>query len=126
MSTLARIGIVELTAGVLSGWLMVAISDRARARRLGVVHPHRIRQMHLELLMMGAILVAAGTALPDAPALAVALVAVGSWVAPLAFLPVAFAPSLGDHAVARAVDRLAFVALSVGWVLLAVEALGGG
>jgi hypothetical protein len=40
----------------------------------GVIQPNRIRQVHLDFVMMGLISVAVGLAVPDLPDLAIALV----------------------------------------------------
>lgn len=121
MPALVVAGVLELACGVLSGWAMVYAGTR---RRGPVVDPRRIRQGHLDLLMMGTILVAVGAALPDPPALAVVLVIAGSWLAPLLFFPLAVRPALGERPWYEALDRAGFVALSVGWIALAVEVLG--
>ena len=61
-------------------------------RRIGVVAPQRIRQVHLDYVMMGLILIAVGLAIPDLPtAIAVALV-FGTLVNPFLFVPLAFDP----------------------------------
>ena len=120
---LVRVGVVELTVGVLSGWLMVYASDKARRERGGIVAGQRIRQGHIDLLMMGTILVAIGAAVPDPPILSVALIVVGSIVAPLLFFPLAWKPDLGDNFWLRWLDRTGFVSLTAGYVVLAAAVL---
>lgn len=123
MPVLVKIGVAELTLGVLSGWLMVLVADRDRARRAGIVERRRIRQGHIDLLMMGTILVALGAAIPDPPVFATVLIVFGSWLAPLLFFPIAFRPEVGDAGLFRLADRAGFVALSVGYLVLLVDVL---
>jgi hypothetical protein len=68
MPLLSQLGIVELTVGVLSGWLMVlTIESPGLLRRAGMRHLGRIRQAHLDLLFQGVILVAVGLAVDPLP-----------------------------------------------------------
>jgi hydroxylaminobenzene mutase len=121
MPYLVVYGVIVLTAAVLSGWAMVLILDRGRAKRLGIVAPHRIRQAHIELLMMGTILVAIGAAVPDPPIVFMALMSISAWVAPLNFVPVAFKPEWGEKAGYKLVDQWIFWSLSVSFVWLAAD-----
>lgn len=121
MPLLVKIGLAELTLGVLSGWAMVFISDRARTERAGIVDPRRVRQGHIDLLMMGTILVALGAAIPDPPLIPAILIVAGSWLAPLLFFPLSVRPGLGDGALFRLADRFGFVALSLGYVVLLID-----
>lgn len=123
MPILVKIGVAELTLGVLSGWVMVFISDPDRAQRAGIVDRRRIRQGHLDLLMMGTILVALGAAVPDPPLIAAALIVFGSWLAPLLFFPLSVRPKLGEQPLFRSADRLGFVGLSVGYLWLLTDVL---
>lgn len=123
MNALVTAGVLELTTGVLSGWLMVAAgSDRWRAR-LRMTDTRRIRQGHLDLLIMGAILVALGGAIPHLPAVATVSIIVGSWIAPLLFFPLAWKPSLADCRPLNWLDRGGFVLLTVGYLITAVTVL---
>lgn len=58
-----------------------------------MVDTRRIRQGHLDLLIMGAILVALGAADLGLPVVATVFVIAGSWLAPLLFFPLAWRPS---------------------------------
>ncbi|WP_396897850.1 hypothetical protein [Mycolicibacterium sp.] len=119
MGPLITAGVLELTVGVLSGWLMVAAgSDRWRTR-LRMVDTRRIRQGHLDLLIMGAILVALGAADLGLPVVATVFVIAGSWLAPLLFFPLAWRPSLGDCALMVWLDRAGFVMLTAGYLVAA-------
>jgi hypothetical protein len=123
MNALVTAGALELTAGVLTGWLMVAAgSDRWRTR-LRMTDTRRIRQGHLDLLIMGAILVALGAADLHLPAVATVLIIVGSWIAPLLFFPLAWNASLADCRPLNWLDRAGFVMLTVGYLITAVTVL---
>ncbi|MFI6904439.1 hypothetical protein ACIBKY_24485 [Nonomuraea sp. NPDC050394] len=125
MPFLVKLGVLELTVGVLTGWFMVYLTRTPRAERLrrGLRDPRRVRQGHIELLMMGTILIALGAAVPDPPAPALALIAFFSWLAPLSFFPAAVRPDLAGSRGMRWVDTITFAGLSAGYVVLAVAVL---
>ncbi|TYK43106.1 hypothetical protein [Actinomadura decatromicini] len=123
MALLVTFGVLQLTAGVLSGWLMVAQGDAAWTRRLRIRAAARIRQGHIDLLMMGTLLVAIGVAVPGPQPVAEAAIAWGSWVGPLLFFPLAWKPELGRRRWYGVLDRLGFVALTIGFLVLAVDVL---
>ncbi|MGW6461869.1 hypothetical protein ACWF94_39060 [Streptomyces sp. NPDC055078] len=125
MPFLVKAGIVELTVAVLSGWLMVYVTNTPKEKRIqhGVRDARRIRQAHLELLMMGAMITAIGAAVPSPPMVAAVVIVVCSWVAPLSFLPVAVRPELAKTTWMRVLDTTVFVGLSLGYIVLAVDVL---
>ncbi|MFI6291561.1 hypothetical protein ACIBEJ_08225 [Nonomuraea sp. NPDC050790] len=125
MPFLVKLGVLELTVGVLTGWFMVYVTRTPRAERLrrGLRDPRRVRQGHIELLMMGTILIAVGAAVPSPPVAAVALIAFFSWLAPLSFFPAAVRPDLAGSRAMRWTDTVTFLGLSVGYVLLAADVL---
>jgi hypothetical protein len=92
---LVKLGICELSAGVLSGWAMIAIVERPEAlKRLGVSQLGRVRQTHLDLLMQGTILAAIGAAVTSVPIWIGILLVLGAYVAPLTLGVLAFRPEL--------------------------------
>ncbi|HEX3239448.1 MAG TPA: hypothetical protein VHR18_04855 [Solirubrobacterales bacterium] len=121
MDWVVRIGLVELALGGLLGWAMVVREDKPEwLKRIGVVAPHRIRQVHLDYVMMGLILIAVGLAIPDLPtAIAVALV-FGTFVNPLLFVPLAFAPAVEKRGWYRALATISFIGVSGGLVAAAI------
>ncbi len=125
MDWVIEAGLVELAVGGLLGWAMVLREESPELlRRAGVVAPHRIRQMHLDYVMMGLILVGVGLAVPSLPvAVAVPLV-FGTVVNPLLFLPLAFDPGTQGRLWYRAIAVVSFVGVSGG--LLAVAIAGPG
>jgi len=121
MDWVVRIGLIELALGGLLGWAMVVRDERPEwLRRIGVVAPQRIRQVHLDYVMMGLILVGVGLAVPDLPdAVAVALV-FGTFVNPLLFVPLAFEPDVDQRLWYRALAVVSFVAMSGSLIVAAV------
>lgn len=121
MDWVVRIGLIELAIGGLLGWAMVVRDERPDwLRRIGVVAPQRIRQVHLDYVMMGLILIAVGLAVPDLPtAVAVALV-FGTFVNPFLFVPLAFEPDAEKRLWYRALAVISFVAMSGSLVVAAI------
>ena len=92
MSLLGTIGLWSLALGALSGWLVAASIDRPQLLRgLGIKHPGRVRQTHLDWIMMGILLLAVDVAVDDIPDWITALIAFGTVVNPLLFVPLASA-----------------------------------
>ena len=83
-------------------------------RRIGVVAPQRIRQVHLDYVMMGLILIAVGLAIPDLPtAIAIPLV-FGTIVNPFLFVPLAFDPDVERRTWYRALAVVSFLVSAAG------------
>jgi hypothetical protein len=116
-----QIGLIELALGGLLGWAMVLRQESPDfLRRIGVVAPQRIRQVHLDYVMMGLILIAVGLAIPDLPtAIAVPLV-FGTVVNPLLFVPLAFDPETEKRLWYRALAVVSFLGVSGGLVAAAI------
>lgn len=125
MPLLVKLGICELTAGVLSGWAMIAMVERPEAlKRLGVRQLARIRQTHLDLLMQGTILAAIGAAVISVPTWIGILLVLGAYVAPLTLGVLAFRPELQkDSLVYRGLNTAVLAGFTVAWVALAVTVL---
>jgi hypothetical protein len=122
---LIKLGICELTAGVISGWAMVAMVERPEAlKRLGVRQLGRIRQTHLDLLMQGTILAAIGAAMTSVPTWIGILLVVGAYVAPLTLGVLAFRPELQKGSILyRGLNTAVLAGFTVAWVALAVTVL---
>lgn len=125
MDWVIRIGLVELALGGLLGWAMVVRDERPEwLRRIGIVAPQRIRQVHLDYVMMGLILIGVGLAVPDLPtAVAIALV-FGTFVNPFLFVPLAFDPDVDKRLWYRALAVISFLCVSGGLVIAAVVGPG--
>jgi hypothetical protein len=125
MDWLVEIGLIELAIGGLLGWAMVVREEKPDwLARIGVVAPRRIRQVHLDYVMMGLILIGVGLATPSLPtAIAVAL-AFGTAVNPLLFVPLAFEPEVEKRLWYRSLAVVSFLCVSGG--LLAAAIVGPG
>ena len=123
-SWIVQYGAVELALGAVSGWLVMLAVDRPELlKRIGVVAPVRLRQAHIDLIMMGTILIALGLAAPDLPAPWSILLVAGATVNPLLFIPLAFNAKLQKALPYRAVTGLSFIAMTTGTVAAAVYLL---
>ena len=117
-------GLAQVALGALTGIpYAIATYKPELLGRLGVRAPGRVRQLHLDLIMMGGLVTAAGTALPRLPRSVAIPLAVGCWSNALAFAPPAITPSIENSPTFRAVVAASFVTTSVGWVAVAVIAL---
>jgi hydroxylaminobenzene mutase len=124
VSTLAKVGFVELAVGALAGWIVVMSREWPNVlKRAGVRVPRRLLQVHLDLVLMGLILIAVGLALPDLSAAIAIPLAFGTWVNPLLFVPLAFTPEIDKRRSYRALSAVSFVCVSGGLVAVAIEAL---
>lgn len=126
MPLLSLLGIIELTIGVLSGWLMVMTLEAPDVlRRLGVRQMGRIRQAHLDLLMQGTILVAVGLAIDPLPTWIGALLVVGAFLAPPLLGVLAVFPDLREESAGyKALNGAVLGGFTVGWAALAITAIG--
>jgi len=121
MDWVVRIGLIELALGGLLGWAMVMRQERPDwLRRIGVVAPQRIRQVHLDYVMMGLILIGVGLAVPDLPTAVAAALVFGTFVNPLLFVPLAFEPEVDKRFWYRALAVVSFLAMSGSLVVAAV------
>lgn len=125
MDWVVRIGLVELALGGLLGWAMVVRGERPEwLRRIGVVAPQRIRQVHLDYVMMGLILIGIGLAVPDLPTTVAIALVFGTLVNPFLFVPLAFDPDVDKRFWYRALATVSFVCVSGGLVIAAVVGPG--
>jgi hydroxylaminobenzene mutase len=116
-----RAGLIELALGALLGWAMVVREERPEwLRRIGVVAPQRIRQVHLDYVMMGLILIGVGLAVPDLPTWVAAALVFGTFVNPFLFVPLAFNPDVDKRLWYRALAVVSFVAMSGSLVVAAI------
>jgi hypothetical protein len=121
MDWVVQIGLIELALGGLLGWAMVIREDKPEwLKRIGVVAPHRIRQVHLDYLMMGLILIGVGLAVPDLPAAIAAALVFGTIVNPFLFVPLAFDPEMEKRLWYRVLAMVSFVGVSGGLVAAAI------
>lgn len=125
MSTLVKVGLCELALGALSGWVVVLRTEYPDVlRKLGVRSPRRVLQAHLDWIIMGLILIAVGTALPDLPTWLAWVLGFGAVVNATLFVPLAFRESASKALPYRVITLVSFTAMSVGTVGAAAFALG--
>ena len=129
MSGLVAAGAVEIAFGALLGFpfaLSIDGDDRSRAlfARLRIASPRRLRQLHLDLIIMGVLLIAAGAAVPGLPLWVALAIGVGGWTNALLFAPLMYKEDVSRTVWFRAVTLASFTAVSAGWVALAVIAVG--
>ena len=125
MDWVVQIGLVELALGGLLGWAMVIRDERPEwLHRIGIVAPQRVRQVHLDYVMMGLILIGVGLAVPDLPAAIAAALVFGTLVNPFLFVPLAFDPGTDKRTWYRALAVVSFVGVSGGLVAAAIVGPG--
>ena len=121
MDWMIRIGLIELALVGLLGWAMVLRQESPKLlRRIGVVAPQRIRQVHLDYVMMGLILIAVGLAVPDLPTAIAVPLAFGTAVNPFLFVPLAFDPNTEKRAWYRTLAIVSFLGVSGGLLAAAI------
>lgn len=124
MPLLSSLGLISLALAGLSGWLVLATMQQPEwFSRRGVVAPARFRQLHLDWVSMGLILIAVDQVVPDRPAAITAALAVGLVVNPLLFVPLAWGREQSEKPAYRLVTVVSFVAASGGLTALALYAL---
>lgn len=125
MNFLIQVGLIELAIAALLGWAVVIRSEKPEwIERIGIVQPHRILQIHLDYIMMGLIAIGVGVVLPDIPEIAAYLLAFGTFVNPLLFVPLAFSKEADGKLWYRVITIASFTAISVALVWAAI--LGPG
>lgn len=116
-------GLTELALGALTGWPMsVAVTRPHDLPKLGVRSGARLRQWHLDLIMLGSLTATAPRLVPSPPRKVGVPPAVAGWINANAFCVLAFRPDLKDHPVYRASAATLFVAASWGFTALAAVA----
>lgn len=122
-SWITQAGAIELAVGALSGWVVWIATDTDWLKRIGVRSPRRIFQAHLDLIVMGVILIAVGTAAPDFPKPWSVFLVVGAWTNALLFLPAAWSDKKPTDLKAIVAQAVSFSLVSVGTVAFAVHLL---
>ncbi|MGW5193410.1 hypothetical protein ACWEOO_29460 [Kribbella sp. NPDC004138] len=117
-------GLLQIALGALTGFPYAAATYKPHlARQLGIQAPRRIRQLHLDLVMMGGLVTATGVALPRLPRAVAVPLAIGCWTNALAFAPPAMRPAIEQSKPYRAVVGASFAVTSASWVAVAGIAL---
>ena len=117
-------GFTELALGALTGWpYALTITDSERAKALGIRSGARMRQWHLDLIMLGGLSAMTATALPDLPRRVAFPLALGAWTNANSFGVLVFRPEAKDHPVYRAGVVGSFAVTTWGFVGAAVHAV---
>ena len=125
MDWLVRAGLIELALGGLLGWGMVVRQEKPQwLKRIGIVAPQRIRQVHLDYVMMGLILIGVGLAVPDLPTVVGVALVFGTAVNPFLFVPLAFNPDTEKRGWYRLLAMVSFICVSGGLVVAAIVGPG--
>jgi hypothetical protein len=125
MTWVVRLGLIELALGGLLGWAMVLREEKPELlKRIGIVAPQRIRQVHLDYVMMGLILIGVGLAVPDLPTAIAAALVFGTAINPLLFVPLAFDPEVEKRTWYRLLAVVSFIGVSGGLVAAAIVGPG--
>lgn len=123
VSWITQVGAIELALGALSGWIVWLALDTKLLKKIGVRSPRRLLQAHIDLIMMGTILIAVGVAAPDFPAPWSYLLVIGAWTNALLFVPAAWHDKKPTDFKANAAQAVSFAMVSTGTVALAVYLL---
>lgn len=120
---LSLFGLYLLAVGALLGWPVALSKVRPDlVERVGVVDAKAILRMHLDFVIMGALVVAVGTAAPSLPTWIAVILAIGTTTNPLLFLPQAFSTDVVTHRWYAVVSVLSFLAVTIALVSVAVWA----
>lgn len=116
-------GLTELALGALTGWPMaIAVSRPQDLPKIGIRSGARLRQWHLDLIMLGSLTAAASRFVPNAPRRVAVPLALGAWVNANAFGVLAFRPELKEHPVYKTGVAASFISTSWGFTGLAAVA----
>lgn len=116
---LVAAGTRQIAIGALSGWGLAAlVGVPGLSAKLGIRDPKRLRQAHLDVIIMGGLLTAAG-AVEDVPVWARTAARVGAWTNPLLFVPLAFDERSGATRSYQAASVASFTVTCAGWIGIA-------
>jgi hypothetical protein len=102
--------------------MALAVSRPQDLQKLGIRSRARLRQWHLDLIILGALTAAAPRLVPDLPRKVGLPLAAGAWVNANAFGVLAFRPELVDHRLYKAGVGASFVSTTWGFTGLAAVA----
>ena len=116
-------GLTELALGALAGWPMaISVTRPDDLEKLGIRSASRLRQWHLDMIMLGGLTAASSRFVPEPPAAVAVPLAVGAWTNANAFGVLAFRPELKEHPAYKAGVIASFISTSWGFVGLAAVA----
>jgi hypothetical protein len=116
-------GLTELALGALTGWPMaLSVARPGDLGKIGIRSGARLRQWHLDLIMLGGLTAASSRFVPEPPPAVAVPLAVGAWTNANAFGVLAFRPQLAEHPLYKAAVTASFVSTSWGFTGLAAVA----
>lgn len=108
-------GVRQIAIGAASGWALAALYASPELReRVGVVDVQRLRQAHIDVIIMGGLVAAAG-AVDGTPAWAKRATRVGAWTNPLLFAPMAFRQDVMGTRAYQVASVASFAVTTAGW-----------
>ncbi|RWU21096.1 hypothetical protein DM813_17995 [Pseudomonas alkylphenolica] len=117
--------LLSIALGALSGFAVLAAVDYpAMLRAIGVINPMRLRQAHLDWIIMGTMMAVTALAVPQLPGWVAALVMFGGVINPLTFVPMAFSNKVHSTKGFQLVSFVSFVSLTTGLIAAAVVFIG--
>jgi hypothetical protein len=102
--------------------MALAVTRPEDLSRIGIRSGARLRQWHLDLIMLGSLTAAASRFVPDPPRAVAVPLAVGAWTNANAFGVLAVRPELKDNPVYKAGVIGSFISTSWGFTGLAAVA----
>ena len=107
-------GVTQVAAGAASGWGLAALVGRKELRERLDVDVDRLRQAHLDVIIMGGLLAAAGS-VPGVPDWARRAATIGAWTNPLLFVPLAFRRDAAATVPYQLASVASFTVTCAGW-----------
>lgn len=112
-------GTTQVAIGALSGWGLAAlIGIPGLKEKLRIEDPIRLRQAHIDVIIMGGLVTAAGL-VDGAPNWARHATRIGAWTNPLLFVPLAFKGGSATSKAYQAASVASFTVTCAGWVGMA-------
>jgi hydroxylaminobenzene mutase len=124
VSWLVKAGAVELAIGALAGWLVWAAFDFEWPRtKLKIKAPHQLLRGHIDYVLMGLILIAAGLSAPDFPQFWAVVLAFGAYMNATLLFALGWIGPRPKELWAQTGQLIGFIPMSAGAVALAVYLL---
>ncbi|MEI4743333.1 hypothetical protein [Rhodococcus erythropolis] len=124
---LVLVGLISLALGAVSGFaLLMAVDSPGKLRAVGIIVPGRIRQVHMDWIIMGVVMAVVGLAVPELSTWTVSLVMFGGIVNPATFIPMAFSKTVVTTKWFQTISYISFTSLSLGLILVVIEYLMAG
>lgn len=116
---LVAAGTRQIALGAISGWALSGLyADPKLRAKAGVNDIVRLRQAHVDFIIMGGLLTAAGV-VDGTPTWAKRAAAIGGWTNPLLFVPMAFRDDVMKSKGYLAASVASFVVTTAGWLGIA-------